>query len=356
MTRPRVSIICVTYNQEQYIRQTLDSFIEQQTDFDIEIIVSDDRSTDGTREVIKDYANKHPDIFKTILRNKNIGVWHNFLGAIRAAKGDYIALCEGDDYWTDKSKLQQQVNLLDKHADYSLCFHPVRVFYEDKSKPDYVFPEIAEQQNFNMKELLKRNYIQTNSAVYRRQEYEDMPTDIMPVDWYLHLYHARFGKIGFINKVMADYRRHPGGVWWDSDQNIDKIWLKYGVAHFNLFVAMFNLVKDDNNYRDIIESSIKNMLNTLMKVDAKYNEKLFARAAQSHPEIISRLIIKQQKQIENETKELSKQEEQIKSISEESYNVKSELTNTKEQLRLLRASRVWKLRNTLVKLVGKKPI
>lgn len=112
------------------------------------------------------------------VRKKNIGVGANFKDAMQAAKGDYIALCEGDDYWTDSSKLQRQTDFLDRHPDYTVCFHPVKVFFESGERESYVYPSLDSKPKLTA-ELLRENFIQTNSVMYRRQSYDDLPVNIL---------------------------------------------------------------------------------------------------------------------------------------------------------------------------------
>ena len=127
---PLVSVRCLTYNQKKYIKDALDGFVKQITDFSFEVIVHDDASTDGTAAIVKEYAEKYPDIIKPIFETENQYSKHD--GSLRrimneACKGKYIAYCEGDDYWTDPYKLQKQVSFLEKHPDYSMCCTNVRI-------------------------------------------------------------------------------------------------------------------------------------------------------------------------------------------------------------------------------------
>lgn len=224
--KPKLSILCIAYNQVKFIRDCLDGFVMQKTNFPFEVIIHDDASTDGTADIIREYAEKYPDIIKPIFQTEN-----QFSKGVKIGKtytwplirGKYVAMCEGDDYWTDPNKLQRQVDFLDAHPDYSVCFHPVRVTWDDKSKPDSVFP--TKRYRFNkttleLSDLLKHNFIQTNSVVYRwRTECSDLfPNGILPGDWYMHLLHAQVGKIGFIPDVMAVYRRNAGGIWTGAMQ------------------------------------------------------------------------------------------------------------------------------------------
>ena len=120
---PVVSIVCITYNHEPYLRQALDGFLMQQTTFPVEIVLAEDCSTDGTRAICEEYVAKYPDKIKYIYREHNVGYNENEYEAMCAAEGKYIAYCEGDDYWTDTQKLQKQVDFLEAHPDYSVCWH-----------------------------------------------------------------------------------------------------------------------------------------------------------------------------------------------------------------------------------------
>lgn len=125
MSNPLLSVIVITYNQEKYIRKCLESILMQKTNFKYEIVVAEDRSPDNTREILVEYKEKNPDIFNLILRDENIGVNMNSALAIAAAKGKYLAFLEGDDFWLDENKLQMQVDILEKHSEYSAVAHNI---------------------------------------------------------------------------------------------------------------------------------------------------------------------------------------------------------------------------------------
>lgn len=137
---PKVSIVSTTHNQAGYARQAFDSFLDQQTDFPVEIIVADDASTDATPAIIREYAERYPHVFRPIFRTENLGLNGNLTGALSAARGEYVALCEADDYWIDPLKLSKQVAFLDRHPKTTVCFHPVRVIWEDGHAKDSKFP------------------------------------------------------------------------------------------------------------------------------------------------------------------------------------------------------------------------
>ena len=126
---PTVSISCITYNHEKYIKDAITGFLMQKTDFPIEIVISDDCSTDSTLSIVQDYCRSHPDQIRLMANERNIGVVPKFSQAIGACKGKYIALCEGDDYWIDPLKLQKQVDFLEAHPECSICCHKVLMKY-----------------------------------------------------------------------------------------------------------------------------------------------------------------------------------------------------------------------------------
>jgi len=247
MIKPKVTIASISYNQEKFIAQALEGFVEQKTNFPFEVVISDDCSTDNTAKIIKEYAHKYPDIIKPIFREKNLGAVNNYIETLSGVKSEYVVYCEGDDYFTDALKLQKQVDFLDSRPDFSICFHPVTVKYEDDSNPDEIFPE-AEMSNkknfFVFDNLLQANFMQTNSVMYRwrfrgEEKLEDIfPKDILPCDWFLHLLHAQKGKIGFVNETMAVYRRHPEGIWWESTKGDEALHIKHGMSELNFCLAV----------------------------------------------------------------------------------------------------------------------
>lgn len=239
---PKVSVLCITYNHEKYIAQTLEGFCRQKTDFLVEFIVADDCSTDGTQKIIKEYAKRDKRIVP-ILHKNNLGVAENFKSAAAQARGEFVALCEGDDYWIDPSKLHRQVEQMDADTDLSIVFHPVEVFNDSDGKMEYVYP--SSQPELTLWDLIFDNYIQTNSVMYRWRFAGGLPDwfdcSILPLDWYLHLCHAEIGKIGYLDRVMAKYRKHDGGIWSSAAKEPQKLWRKYGLQQLRLFRAASNI-------------------------------------------------------------------------------------------------------------------
>lgn len=227
---PKLSVVCLAYNHAPFIRQALDSMMMQKTSFPFEVIIHDDASADGTADIIKEYAEKYPEVIKPICQTENQwgkkNIWREIVFPL--IRGQYVIYCEGDDYFTDENKFQKQADFLDSHPDFSVCFHPVLVKWEDKSQPDTIFPSKKNRRNktvLTFKDLIKENFMQTNSVMYRWRFHTAplnlIPDSILPGDWFLHLLHAQIGKIGFLPDVMAVYRKQRGGIWYGAGKQAE---------------------------------------------------------------------------------------------------------------------------------------
>lgn len=208
------SIVCLAYNHEMWVTQSLDSILQQQAKFLFEIIIAEDCSTDSTRDICLDYAKKYPDKINLITSNHNVGPKKNFARALQATRGRYIAFCDGDDYWTDPYKLQKQVDFLEAHADYAICFHPVKIWQNGKLYDDYITWAVPETTS--IMDLADKNYIMTPSVVYRNRLFAEFPEQfsVSPVgDIFLHILNARHGKIKQLPDTMAVYRIHDSNIW-----------------------------------------------------------------------------------------------------------------------------------------------
>jgi len=211
---PILSICLITYNQKQYIHQAIKGVLMQKTNFAWELIIADDFSTDGTREILLAYKKQHPKKIKLILQKKNVGPAQNFKCLITAPKSKYIAYFEGDDSWTDPLKLQKQVDFLEANNDYAICFHRVKVFNENKQQ--FVKDTITREVNktTTLKDLAEGNYIHTPSTVFRNKEIH-LPTWFFntPIgDYPLWCICALNGKIYKMEEEMAVYRVHNKGI------------------------------------------------------------------------------------------------------------------------------------------------
>lgn len=328
----------------------LDSLLMQKTNFDFEVLIHDDASTDGTTDILKEYEEKYPKIIHPTYEHKNkysTGNYDFINDLFREAKGKYIAFCEGDDFWTSDEKLQKQVDFLQSHKDYAICFHPVRVFFEEGEEPDSLYPEETDPKYFTITNLLRRNFIQSNSVMYRAKTYESIPSTLIPSDWYMHLYHAQDGKIGFINEVMSAYRRQSGGVWWDSFKDVSLIWKKYGLQHLELYVELLKLYSKKPLHIEILRQHIEDIVAALIRTDSKYGTNLLEQATRNFPEdiaIVTDTIFHRntllQTQIAQKEDELNKT---ILRLNEE----KEVLHHRDLELRLIKNSKLWKVRDAV---------
>jgi len=241
-----VSVCMITYNHEDYISQAIEGVLMQKTKFPIELIIGEDCSTDKTREICVEYQQKYPEIIKLQLPEKNKGMMRNFIENMQAAQGKYIALCEGDDYWTDPYKLQRQVDFLEKNEDFSICFHAVGVKKEQENVVvnDYITRDVPDVTDIY--DLAQGNYIHTPSVVFRKNEEVLELTsspNIFVIDYVLHMFNARFGKIKKLPDIMATYRIHSSNMWVDSDNvSMSKNIVKYLKGLLNKFSSEVNQI------------------------------------------------------------------------------------------------------------------
>ena len=212
----KLSVCVVAYNHERYIEQAVRSALVQRTDFDYEIVVGEDCSTDRTREILLELQREHPDRVRLLLRDRNLGAQLNFIETWRACRGEYIAWLDGDDYWTSPAKLQRQVDFLDARPECAICFHKASVVYEEHPEDGHLFPFEDPAEVSTIELLLETNPIATCSVVFRNHLFDALPDwffDLKIGDWPLHILNARHGHIGYIGDVMAAYRIHSGGAW-----------------------------------------------------------------------------------------------------------------------------------------------
>lgn len=218
---PLVVIKCITYNHEPYIRQCLEGFVMQQTNFKFVAVVVDDASTDRNAEIIKEFEEKYPEIIKPVYLKENhysqgkskepfFKVWEDQV--------KYIALCEGDDYWTDPLKLQKQVDFLEANEEYSGTFHKAKIIYQNKDREGYTFPQLS-SSTFEFTDCIKGWFIPTASILYRKKpeilnmnNYIQNKTFVLSGDRLLVASISYYGKFYSFDEVMSIYRKHSGGM------------------------------------------------------------------------------------------------------------------------------------------------
>ena len=285
---PLVTIRCLVYNHAPYLRQCLDGFVTQKTNFRFEALIHDDASTDGSVDIIREYAEKYPDIIIPLIETENLYSKHDgsYTRALNLhTRGKYVAFCEGDDYWTDVNKLQEQVDFLESHPDYSAIFGTAEVVSENGSTILGAYPQGLNKSTLELADLLKKNWVQTCTVMYRWRFYsapayeEVMIPGIIPGDWMLLLAHAQMGKVYYEkNKVWGSYRRHNSSMWKGVGTE-DDFYVRNGVGHLifythaeKLFGARFVQEK-----RNMMEDVICATLNTakfelLKKLQSQFPE------------------------------------------------------------------------------------
>jgi len=222
--KPLVSVWVITYNHAGFIGKCLDSILSQETEYPFEICLGEDESTDSTREICQEYAAKYPEVIRLFLRSRDdprragcAGAWQfNFLETFKACKGKYIAMCDGDDYWSDSLKIQTQVDWLEQHPRHSGCFHKVgqvdensRIICQDMGYPPY------RRESYSLDYLLRySNFSPMFSVVFRNHSgvVPDWINQAPFGDMIIHARNLRYGNYGFIDEVMGFYRIHSGGL------------------------------------------------------------------------------------------------------------------------------------------------
>ena len=240
-----LSICCITYNHAAYIAGALDSFLMQETDFEFEILIGEDASTDGTKAIIEAYVARYPGRITLIAHEKNVGAVKNQLSVFSAAKGKYIATCDGDDFWTDPQKLQKQVGFLEANPGYVICCHHSIVINEKEETVYLKEPRVAMEFDYHDVLLGKREETRMCSLVIR-----NIPVvkAIGEQTWYFQTYGSDTllklytllrteQKIYVMPDVMACYRLHKGGVWSMIDSRLRK---RKMLSDFNLMIRNFS--------------------------------------------------------------------------------------------------------------------
>ncbi|MEW5056822.1 MAG: glycosyltransferase [Colwellia sp.] len=221
---PIVSVCCIAFNHENYIRESIEGILMQETSFPFEVIIHDDASTDGTTDIIREYAGKYPKIIKTILQNNNQysqGKRPSFI-AINEALGQYFCICEGDDFWTSEHKLQIQVGLLESKPNVSLCFHPAKIIDgEGRDVPgDYGYYGDNERIQLCRDIIIKGGgYMPMASIMMRKQTLEELKANAPSflVHNMTHFFYQIFGSLSggalYYPKTMSAYRSMHEGSW-----------------------------------------------------------------------------------------------------------------------------------------------
>nr|WP_255478560.1 glycosyltransferase [Rufibacter sp. XAAS-G3-1] len=250
----KISVFMIAFNHQRYIAQALDSILMQKVNFDYEIVVGEDYSTDDTRNIILDYQRRYPDRFKLLLHSENLGASQNQIQTLRACKGDYIAMLEGDDYWIDPFKLQKQVDYLEANPGFVITCHSNYNLLPNKKLE--LSKRIISNDELSIVDLSKGTFISTLSVVFRNHIILEFPHWFYnsPVgDYPLFMLLARYGDIKYFSEPMGVYRIHTGGVW--SNTNLLTNISRWIILLDNLLTEDF----EDDVKRNLIDQRLLNI-------------------------------------------------------------------------------------------------
>jgi hypothetical protein len=218
---PVVSAVLRTYDHAPFIAQAIESVLIQRTPFHFELVIGEDCSTDGTREIVRGYAERHPDMVRAVLPERNIGHGQILRRALDATRGRFIAYLDGDDYWTSAAKLQRQVDYLEGDEGCPSCFHDVSLVYDTIGMPSgSVSPGLAESR-FSLEDIVAECFVPAPSMLFRREIAVALPNwayDSAWIDWLIHIRAAEQGPLGYIPEPLAAYRVHDAGMFSGLDR------------------------------------------------------------------------------------------------------------------------------------------
>jgi glycosyltransferase involved in cell wall biosynthesis len=280
-----VDVIIGTYNHERFIAQAIESVLMQKTDFDVQIHIADDCSTDKTQDIIMSYYLKYSDKIDIVLDTKNRGLQskdRKFLQLLRESKARYIALLEGDDYWTDHYKLQKQVNFLEENPEYVICYHDAFVvdssgkFIKDSLLPDDM------KRDFSDEELRRTAWVSTLSMCFKNviQDFPEEFYKVYSVDKFLTCLLGCYGKGKFIESVEpAAYRIHSDGSFSSLSNNKKYFFLTETYAWLCRYYRRTNRIEDAECLKRIFISRLETIL--------EYSS---LEPSEEHADIISQLF------------------------------------------------------------------
>ena len=273
---PKVSVCITSFNHEAYIAQCVESALMQVTDFDYEIVVEDDGSTDRTPTVLAELERKNQDRLRLRLHPHNLGGQgrRNFLATLDACRGQYVTVLDADDYWTSPHKLARGAAYLDHHPESAMCFHRCEWLDEDGTR-SLCPPPPGRKQVYGLTDLLMTNFISHSFSMFRRGLFADLPSwfhDEIVGDWVLHILNAQHGNIGYLDEVVGVYRRLAGSL---SQQDRGIRILEQGVRTTCLLKGHLG-----SRYHRILDCSASHIL----------FEMAFAYCRQSQPELARRTI------------------------------------------------------------------
>jgi glycosyltransferase involved in cell wall biosynthesis len=220
-SQPLVSVVLRTYGHAPFIAQAIESVLIQRTGFPFELVIGEDCSTDGTREIVEAYGRAYPEIVRPVLPERNVGHGEMLRRALEATQGELIAYLDGDDYWSSTTKLARQVEFLRANPDCHDCFHDVSLVYDEAGMPSgTISPRLAEE-HFGIEQIVMECFVPAPAMMFRRSVFEELEPaafDSAWLDWIIHVQAATRGPLGYLPEVMACYRVHRGGMFSSLDR------------------------------------------------------------------------------------------------------------------------------------------
>lgn len=254
MALNKVSIVTITYNQEKIISRTIDAILAQETDFDIELIIGEDCSTDNTQKIVLEYQKKYPEIINVITSATNIGIEKNYLRCYQACTAKYVAICDGDDYWTDTLKLQKQVDFLEKNNDYGLIGTSIKYY---NTETNNIISEVLLKSNetFSLGSIFLKNPFTASTVLFRGELltkfldlHQKTPALDNFIDYSLWLFFATEMKVGILKDITTAYGVSKNAISQNTDYK--KAW-EYRERNYNHF-------KFFDSYIDTLDKKIIN--------------------------------------------------------------------------------------------------
>lgn len=245
-----VSVSMITYNHEKFITEAIESVVSQKTTFPFELVIGEDLSTDNTRAICIELQKKYPDIVRLRLNDPNQGMMLNWINNIESGKGKYIALCDGDDYWTDPYKLQKQVDFMEANPDFAMCSHSVYTLMCGTLDENIEM----ERDVLTTEDIIRKDWGLLTSSIFFRKEAHKTPDWYYTVkngDYALQLIVSLSGKIKFLPEYMSVYRQHLGGMSSTLKPLNQTAWMVYLLDEFDKYT--------NRKYKKTIVERIKRM-------------------------------------------------------------------------------------------------
>lgn len=384
VTNPLVSVLVVAYNHEKYIVECLESILAQKTNFPFEILLGEDDSNDRTREICIEYANKYPSIIRLFLHDRRNTIKFNgratgrfnWVYSLNQANGTFLALCDGDDYWTSPYKLQQQVDILQASPSFSGCAHNTLIFNESSSSlADELIVGTVDKTIFTINDFVRGEiYFHTSSMLYRLSNIKRCAFDFYSEsfgDWFLCTKVSELGPIKYINSTMSIYRIHKSGVWSELDEferlsknlsslmNYNRVLdYKYEVSYLPLFirVSLGNFKTYEKELLELIErfdlSDIMRIIKFLYVGHSQCSEELneINNKANYLDELVldkDKIILEKDELIRSADDSFLDKDHEIEALKNEVKEIRDsherevmELKSFKEKIE---SSRVWKI-------------